>query len=214
MPSQVRRRADARRGVIQSGGTGLRERDQIPNARHRQRRMADQQIGRRSDEHDGGEISEDVIGKLPAESGTDRHGSRSAQQQRVAIGQRPRRKLGADDATGTAAVVGHDLLPELVAQMAGHDASNQIVPPARWKRHDQADRPGRIGVGRARRIRRRQQCLAQGCGRPCTRVARDTPPHGLPKLRPAGGISRSATCPEPGASRASGSRRPVPRNDP
>ena len=80
-----------------------------------------------------------------------------AHGERVAIGIRPRRDLGADGAACTAAIINHHLLAEFFAELLSHQTRDDVGGTARGKRHDEADRLGWIIILRAHRAAHQHQ---------------------------------------------------------
>ena len=74
-----------------------------------------------------------------------------AHGERVAIGVRARRDLGADGAARAAAIINHHLLAEFFAKPLAYQARHDVRRAARREGNDQAYRLGGIFVLRSRR---------------------------------------------------------------
>ena len=86
-------------------------------------------------------------------------------EERVAVGRRLRRELGADRAAGAAAVVDDDLLAEALAHLRRDAARDDVDRAAGRERHDETD--GFAGVvGRSLRLGSREREQAQDQRRP------------------------------------------------
>ena len=61
---------------------------------------------------------------------------------------RPWRHVGADGATGTWAVLNHEGLPDLLADLLEHRSGDDVAGDAGWDRHHHRDAAGRPILGR------------------------------------------------------------------
>jgi len=83
-------------------------------------------------------------------------GGADGEEQRVAVARRFCRRLGADVAVRSGAVLHHELLAEALRELLRQDASENVVRAARRLRHDDRHRAARI-VLRANRARRSER---------------------------------------------------------
>ena len=85
-----------------------------------------------------------------------------AETQRVAIGRGARHSRRADAAAGAADIFDHDRLTERGLHVLGQDARQRSGGAARRERHDNGDRPRRIGLRPSDARRGRQRGSARG----------------------------------------------------
>ncbi len=131
----MRRRAIARRGVVELAGRRLGERDQLGDRARRQRGMHDQHVGLGADQDDGRQILDRVVRQIAVEAGVGRQDGVVAHQQRVAVGRRLGDDVAGEVAAGAGAIVGDHRLAEPFVQFLADGARQQIAP---------ADRPARV----------------------------------------------------------------------
>ena len=96
-------------------------------------------------ERDGREILQRIVAELGLHEGIDGERAVRADEQRVAVGRRARHRFGADAAAGAAAVVDHHRLAERARDPFADQAADDVGIAAGRERHDQMDRPVRIG---------------------------------------------------------------------
>jgi hypothetical protein len=107
------RAADARRRRRELPGLCFRNRDELFDRFHRQRRMYDEQVRRRDDLAHGNEVFHDIETELGVEARADGE-RRGAEKQRMPVGGRTRDRLRADIARRACTVDDDDrLLPQL-----------------------------------------------------------------------------------------------------
>src|SRR5262245_65475130 len=68
------------------------------------------------------------------------------EQERVAVPRCVGSGLDPNDAAGAAAIVDNDLPAELLTELSGNGAADQVVSSACWKWNDESHRPRRIGL--------------------------------------------------------------------
>ena len=125
------------------------------------------------------EVALRVVGEVRVDHRVHRHGAVVRHQQRVAVGRRLRRRLGADDHGGARAVLDHHRLAPELGELGRHHPRGGVDRAAGRGRHDDAH--GAVGIalrgGRRRRGERRergdQRAAANG-------VAGMAVAHGLP----------------------------------
>ena len=150
----VRARADTGGRIGDLARLFLRQRDQVGDAAHWQRRMDHENLLVGGDEPDRREILAWVVAGIAAvEAG--RHGeeARMADHQRVAVGRRLGGRACADGAGRPAAVFDDELLTKRAPHVLAQQPRQNVVAAARRERHHDGD--GTRGVGlRARRASR------------------------------------------------------------
>ena len=146
-------RASAR-GEIEKAGLRFRERDELLHRIRRHRRMRNQDVGRGGEIRDRREIADRIVAQVFLEIGPERHGADPAHHQCVSVRCRMRHGFGADRSAGPHAVVDDDGLPQPFGESLQHDASRSIDAATGRVRHDETDRPHRVGVLRGD-VRRR-----------------------------------------------------------
>ena len=145
---QVRRRADAGRGVVQHAGLAARELHQLADRCGRQRAVDHQHVRRRGDARQRSEVAHRVERQVLPQVGQDGVDRGGGHQQGVAIGRGARGDLGAERAAGPGLVVHDDLLAQCLGQLLRQDARQLVRRAARGIGDDQADRPGGEGLRR------------------------------------------------------------------
>ena len=104
--------AVARGCIVDRARPRFGERHQVFDRTHRQRRVNDEQARRRRDQCDRRKILHRVVRQLAHQVWIDREIARLSDHQRVAVGRRFRRGVGAEHARRARAIVDHDLLAE------------------------------------------------------------------------------------------------------
>src|SRR2546423_3641435 len=149
-------------------------------------RHHDQHLRRRSEERDRREILVRVVGQILVEMLCRRDRPINAHEQRVAVGRRLGRGLGADVAARAAAVIDDEGLAERLVQPGGERAADDVGSRSWRKRDDHAYGFRRIGLS-GREQRREQEkrhnafhqilsvSPARGCHTRRRRSASDTP---------------------------------------
>jgi hypothetical protein len=155
---EVLRAAVARRRVVDLAGLLLCENDELFHRIHVERWMHRQCVGLRADFHDRLEILHGIVGGFLVYV---RHDDvrRTGREQRVTVGARMRRDLGADQPTRTSAVIHDHLLPEQCRQPCRDDSHDRVGCAAGTERHDHAHRLHRILL----RVRKRPREQKQSC---------------------------------------------------
>ena len=138
LAGDVRRRAVADRGEMQPARMCLGLCNDILHAVDRRAGVSRDQLRHADDQGHRGEIALDVIVELVEQRIDGVRGKR--EQEAVTVGRRFRGSLGAHRAAGAAAVLDDDRLSERLRQAILHDARDDIRPPARRVRHDEAHR--------------------------------------------------------------------------
>ena len=121
--------------------------------------MRHQHRRHRSQQRNGREIVDRVVGRFGIRELVG-HEGQGVDEQRVAIGRRVFRHLGADHASGAAAIVDDDLLAKHLAQVRAQNARDEIDAAARRKRRDDTNRLDRIIGGKRAR---RRDCNYSNC---------------------------------------------------
>ena len=109
------------------------------------------------------EILERIVAELGLHERVDGERPVRADQQRVAVGRGARHHFGADAAAGAAAVVDHHRLPKRHFHLFADDAADDVGIAAGRERHDQMDRPVRIGGEGFTRKQAQRRAEAQSC---------------------------------------------------
>ena len=151
---QMLEAADAGGGVIELAGLRLGVGEQFLRRMHRQFRIDGEHIGAGGEDRDRHEILHRVE-RLLVEPRIDRMRDRD-DEERVAVGRGLGGEIGADHAAGAGAIVDEDLLAEVLAELVGDDAADDVVAAAGRERDDQADRSGWGSRRRTRRGARRE----------------------------------------------------------
>jgi hypothetical protein len=101
---------------------------------------------RRPDETDRGEVLDRVVGQLLVDSGADGERRHRREKQRVAIRRRFRDRACGDQRAGANPVVDNDRPLELVLQLSGQEAHQDVGAAAGRKRTDEGHGPAWIIV--------------------------------------------------------------------
>ncbi|SPA49127.1 protein of unknown function [Cupriavidus taiwanensis] len=97
---------------------------------------------------DGGEVLGGIVGQSRVDRRIDAVGRGRGDAQRIAVRRGLGQEGGADAAAGTAAVVDHHGLAQLLAELVGDDARDDVGGAACGERHHQRDRLGGVaGLG-------------------------------------------------------------------
>ena len=142
---EVVRGAGAARAEVERAGLGFREGDELLQVLRRQRRLRDHHVRHRRDQAHRREVLHRVVVDLRVQRRADGERRRD-QHDGVAVGRRPRRRLGADVAAGAAAVLGHHRLAEARRQPLGDQPAEDVGAAAGRERQDEADRARGPGV--------------------------------------------------------------------
>ena len=100
--------------------------------------------GQVRDQRQQAEIPDRIIGQLFVEQRVEHEDRSRREEQRVAIGLRARRRLGADRALRAGLVLDHDGLLQVTAEIFADHAAEHVGRTARGIGHDQLDRARRI----------------------------------------------------------------------
>ncbi len=144
--------ADAGARIIQHARTRLGLGDEF-GERAREIGLRQHQVRRRREQRNRHEILVRVVRHALVDQRIDDQHARG-EEERVAIGPRPRRSAHRDISASAAAILDHDALADLLRKRIGHDAGQDVDRPGRRERNDDADRTSR-GI---RRLRRRERC--------------------------------------------------------
>ncbi len=136
--------AGARARIVELRRRGLGLGDEIGQRLDAGVRTHHQDIGGVDELRDRDEILERVIGQVLEQRRIDRDRGRG-QEQRVAVRRRPRRHAHPGIPCRPGPVVDDDGLAERSTKRGREDAGDDVGRPARRERHDQRDRPLRIG---------------------------------------------------------------------
>ena len=96
------------------------------------------------------EVAHRIVRQIALQVGVDGVRGDGGEKQRVAVGGRARRELGADGAAGAGAVVDDDLLAVGGAELLRDEARQHVVAAAGGKGDDEAHRLRRVGLCRRR----------------------------------------------------------------
>jgi hypothetical protein len=116
----------------------------------------DEHVGRVDELRDRDEILERIVRQVLEQRRVDGD-RRRGEEQRVAVGRRPRRHAHAGVASGARPVVDDDGLAQRSMQRGRENVGDDVGRPARRERHDQGDRPFRIGGARGQHREHRQR---------------------------------------------------------
>ena len=136
--------ADAGGAVIQRARLALRQRHQLGDSLHAERRVHHQDIGIGRGHADRHQVLFRIVGEFRVDARVDRDRTGLTEQQRVAVRIGALDDLGADAAIAAAAIFDHEGLAERVADFLADDARGRVRRAAGRERHDQPDRVGRI----------------------------------------------------------------------
>ena len=136
---------------VSSSGFGLRQCDQLRDRIGRHRRNRHQHHGGRTDQRHRREVRGRLVGERGEDARRDRMRAAGADQHRVAVRWGLRGNVGADRATGSAAIVDDHRLAQPVSQLLG-DRTRDGIGRAAWReRYDEAQWPvwpgARLGLG-------------------------------------------------------------------
>jgi hypothetical protein len=104
-----------------------------------------------ADARNRGEIAPDVEAALRVHVVHDGLAADRADEEGMAVRRAARRRLGADGRARAGLVLDHDRLAQARRELLRQRAGDDVDAAARRKRHDEADRPGRILRRRRRR---------------------------------------------------------------
>src|SRR5215469_8530626 len=136
-------------GVEQRRPRGARQRDEAAEIRHRgERRIGRQNELVRHHARHRQQILERVDRHLGVEVRVDCEQRARPQQQRIAVGRCMRGEFAGQVTIRARPVLHHDRLTQARAQRLAECAGNEIGRTSRGKRHQQPDRPRRIGLRR------------------------------------------------------------------
>jgi hypothetical protein len=138
-------RPQAARGVGVFARIGFDQCDQLFEAARRQRRIDGHKIGRGDRERHRREILVGIERQLGKQRGIHDVGA-ERDQQRIAVGRRPRRLGGADIAGRAGDVLDIELLAEMLGELLRGKARENVGRTAGLERDDDADRPARASL--------------------------------------------------------------------
>ena len=144
LDAQMAHRPGTGRAEVDFARLGLRKIDQLVDAFRRHGRMHDQELRHVGREPHGCEILDGVVFELVSEGGVGGQSGGGAEQQRVAVRGGFGSKRMCDRGAGAGAVIGDHRHAELVREPGAERARERIGGTAGRKRHDQADRLGRV----------------------------------------------------------------------
>ena len=156
--------AVAGRGIGELARLRLRERDQILDCFRRHRVVHDQHEGRRDDERHRRKIAHGVERQL-RKQGRIHYEWKRMQERRVAVGRRPRGKLGADVAVRPGAVIDEHALAREFRHLRSDETRHDVEAAAGRVGDDHAYRLGGIALGRGN-----DRLIQQGPAQPATTV--------------------------------------------
>jgi hypothetical protein len=139
-------RSEAARGVGVLSRIGFDQRDELLEIAHRQRRIHRDKVGRRDRQRHRREILVGIERQLGKQRGVDDVGAKR-NQQRVAVGRRPRRLRGAHVAGRAGDVLNIELLAEMVGELLRGKARENVGRAAGLERDDDAHRAARPRLG-------------------------------------------------------------------
>jgi len=147
LPGKVRAAADSGRWKRELSRIRLRVSYQLLDRSYLERGMHHDQLRDRRAKNDGAEIPFGIVGNGAEYARGHCVRAHAAHQERVAIGNRLRNDVRADDAGGAGSIVDHDLLlGEPLAELGRNHPRNDVGSAARRKGYDQADRFRRIAL--------------------------------------------------------------------
>ena len=153
---EVMRGGDAAGRVLDLMRARVQQRGELLEILHRHARIHGERHRRRRGEAERHEIPKDVERQLRIERRVERMGARH-EEQRVAIGGRPRHRLGADVAARANAVLDNDLLVPELCPFVGDHAGGEIGRAAGRERHDEVHRLRRISALREAGAREKRE---------------------------------------------------------
>jgi len=137
----------ARRWIVDLAWIALGIGDEFRHRLHWQLRVDHQHDGTAGDHRHRGKALDRVVVEIFVDRGPDGERPWCGEEQRVAVGLRACGRLGADRSASPARpILDHDRLPERRSN-AVRDQPGRDIDPARRERHDDLDRPVRIGLG-------------------------------------------------------------------
>src|SRR5438552_1697724 len=148
---------------VELAGIRPRERDHLREARERKVLARDQGVGMADHEACASEVGERIVAGLPVKAHVERDVGKSPDDEVVAVGGGARDELRADEGAGAGAVLDHEGLPCLLAQLLREHAPHQIEPAARGGGNDDAHRARGVILGKRGGQRRES---GQGAKRP------------------------------------------------
>ncbi len=155
----MRARADAGGAVVELGGLGLRQRDDILDALHGQVLLRHEHMLERADAGQRREVLHRVVAGLLQHEHVVAVRLVVAERDHVAIGLRPGDLARAERARRAGDILDDDVLAERPGDLLRHHAGDHVGRPARGVCDDEADRLGRrprgLRGGRARQRDRR-----------------------------------------------------------
>ena len=122
----------------QRAGTRFGEGNQVTHRFGRHRRMHRQRVIETRDQRHRREITHRIVADLRIDHRADRQRHRAADIERITVGRRLRRHLGADGRTGATAIIDHDLHAEILAELLRNHARHEVGAAGRRPRHDQS----------------------------------------------------------------------------
>ena len=147
---KMRHAADARRrhrrAVLLLAGVG----DELGHRARRIRGARNEHLGGVHDERHRCEIAHRVVGQLVVQRRADRDRAGAGHEQRQAVGGRLGHVLGRDAGVRAGLVLDDHRVAELLAELLGHHARDEVDRPARREAEDE---PRRLAL-RERRVRR------------------------------------------------------------
>ncbi|OGA06295.1 MAG: hypothetical protein A2W68_11400 [Betaproteobacteria bacterium RIFCSPLOWO2_02_64_14] len=159
---EMRRRAEAERGIVEFAEAGARIGDELGCRAHRDRSRHRQHVGDGGDVRDADDVGERAIRRLLVHEFPD-DAAHADHAERVAVGVRPRHQLVPDQPPCPRAVHYDDALPVERAQLRADRAREEVLRRARRGRRDDAD--GLDGIdGKRRRLPREARDRDQACG--------------------------------------------------
>ena len=149
---------DPTRGVAELARVGAGVVEQFAQAVGRQVLACDQGVAHGGDRTDGDKVHQRVVGQFFIQADIGGDVGEAPHQQGVAIGRGLGGRLGADQGSGTSAVLHHHRLPQYLRQTLRHHPTGEIEATTGGLRHDHAQG----AVGKVLRLHRRDPGQAQG----------------------------------------------------
>ena len=138
-------RAVAGRGIGQLAGVGAGEGHQFGQGGLRQVLARHQRMAVRDGQADRLEVAQAVVRQVAVQPHVEREVADRTGEQRIAVGRRLGRQVGAHQRARAGPVFDHHRLAELLRQPLGQHPRDKVETAARRLRHDDAQRP--VGVG-------------------------------------------------------------------